>query len=177
MPVAICIKAANSTARHIHELWTLAGRFEDEPSMAAIGYPPHMTLAIYDDLIPEDLEPAFDAAFRDAPPLRITFNRIRYFESTPLILWAAPAASQGLDLAHAIVHDLIDPAHCRPHYRPGAWVPHCGLALQVSEGRRAEALAFADSAIAPFDLLFDTADCIDFFPITVVRERTLASIG
>ncbi len=50
MPVAISVSATNDTARRIHALWEEASRFESRPSMAALAYPPHITLAVYDHL-------------------------------------------------------------------------------------------------------------------------------
>jgi hypothetical protein len=48
MAHAICLKAYNSSGDPIRTLWAEFGRFEPTSSMAALNYPPHITLAIYD---------------------------------------------------------------------------------------------------------------------------------
>jgi len=176
MPTAIALSALNDTARRVEDLWDWASRLEDQPSMRALAYRPHVTLAIYDDLDSDDLLPAL-RAFEGRPALRITFDRIRAFEGTPIVLWAAPRACPALEEAHASVHRLVDPALCRPHYRPGTWVPHCTLANAVSERCRAEALAVAESAIGPFDVLFDRAECVRFPPVAVADARVLGPLA
>jgi 2'-5' RNA ligase len=177
MPFAIVLKAANSTADPIRALWKKASLFESRPSMAALNYPPHITLAVYDKIDPELLRIAFRRSFHGAPALRLTFSRLCFFDSDPLVLWADPAASEGLANRHAAIHACIEPTKCHPHYRPGAWIPHCTLGTQVKEELRADAVAFAARSIDPFDVLFDGAECVSFPPAAVLEEHRLASSG
>jgi hypothetical protein len=50
MPFAINIKAAGVTRSGIEALWAEFSQFEDAPSMVALNYPPHITLAVYEDI-------------------------------------------------------------------------------------------------------------------------------
>jgi 2'-5' RNA ligase len=154
-------------------LWEEASRFEDRPSMAALAYPPHITLAVYDRLDHDCLRSALTTSFEGTSALRVTFDRIGWFDGMPLVLWASPKPCDALARTHMIVHGAIDPKLCRPHYRPGAWVPHCTLATNVSASRRDDALAFARHAIAPFDVLFDGADAVAFPPVAVIQSYGL----
>jgi 2'-5' RNA ligase len=173
MPVAISIRAANDTARHIYALWDQASRFEDTPTMRALAYPPHITLAVYDSR-PAGLEQAALAAtFAGVAALRLAFGRIGFFENVPLVLWAAPAPCAALDQVHARLHEVVDPGLCRPHYRPGAWIPHCTLATLVGEGQHDRAIEFTRRAIVPFQVVFDTADLVAFPPVAVLEEIAL----
>ena len=173
MPVAISVKAVNATAQRIEALWEGAALFEDEPSMRALGYPPHLTFAVYDTLTTGDLKPALDTAFARQAPFSLVFESIRIFEGPALVLWAAPRPCAALGDAHAIIHRIIDPAFCRPHYRPGAWVPHCTLAMQVPTKRRQDALAFASHPVELFEVVFDVADIVQFPPVRVAQECAL----
>src|SRR5215218_8236853 len=131
MTFAISLKAANGTADPIRALWDQVSLFEEAPSMVALNYPPHVTLAIYDNVAPDLLKITLRRAFAGIPTLRLTFTRLRYFDSDPLILWANPSPYSALTEACAAVHACIDPAQCHPHYRPGAWTPHCTLGTQI----------------------------------------------
>lgn len=177
MALAINIRADNATANEIERLWDQVAAFEVEPSMRALGYRPHFTFAIYDG--PEiDEKAAWDvmlAAIAGVRQLRVAFKRIRWFEASPLVLWAEPEADQTLARIHGAISAAIDPAHCRPHYRPGAWTPHCTLGTAIAGERRDDAIAFARAFDRGIEVLFDVADCVVFPPVRIIAERKLPS--
>jgi 2'-5' RNA ligase len=141
--------------------------------MAALDYPPHLTLAIYDDIPLVQLRAALQEAFAGTSALRLTFTGPRFFNS-PLVLWADPSLSLALAAAHARVHACIDPRLCHPHYRPGAWVPHCTLGTEIQAEHQEEAIRFAARPIPAFEAVFDVADCVSFPPVAVLNEQPLA---
>jgi 2'-5' RNA ligase len=174
MTCAISLKAVNRTADPIRALWDQVALYEGVPSMAALDYPPHITLAVYLDIDPDLLKGALRRVFMEGQAQRLTFTHLRFFDNDPLVLWADPLPSPTLALAHATIHTCIDPAKCHPHYRPGAWIPHCTLGTQIKEEHRAEAIAFTTRSIESFDVLFDVADCVSFPPVAVIEEHVLA---
>jgi 2'-5' RNA ligase len=178
MAIAINLRADHSSAGEVERLWDEVAAFEDEPSMRTLGYRPHFTFAIYDS--PEIEErAAWEAMLRavngDAQ-LRIEFKRIRWFAGPPLVLWAEPANDQVLARWHASISETIDPAHCRPHYRPGAWTPHCTLGTRIVDAKGDDAMAFARSFDRCISVLFDVVDCVTFPPVRVIAERRLPAI-
>ncbi|OKO75129.1 calmodulin [Bradyrhizobium sp. NAS80.1] len=175
MALAINIRADNSSAGEIERLWDQVGLFEVEPSMRALGYRPHFTFAIY-DLPAIDAKTAWGAMLTAATgetQLRIEFKRIRWFEGSPLVLWAEPAITETLTRIHGAISAAIDPAHCRAHYRPGAWTPHCTLGSRIADERRGDAIAFAGSFDRKIEVLFDVVDCVAFPPVRVIAEQKL----
>ena len=133
------------------------------------------TFAIYDSPAIEE-KTAWEAMLRAVEgeaQLRIEFRRISWFVGPPLVLWAKPAADETLSRWHASISAAIDPAHCRPHYRPGAWTPHCTLGMRIAYAKSNEAMAFARSFDRSITVLFDVVDCVDFPPVRVVAERRL----
>lgn len=175
MALAINIRADNASAGEVERLWDQVAGFEDEPSMRALGYRPHFTFAIYDS--PEIEEGmAWDAMLRAVEgeaQLCIEFRRIRWFVGPPLVLWAEPAADEILTKWHASISAAIDPVHCRPHYRPGAWTPHCTLGTRITDAKCNDAMAYARSFDRSIIVLFDVVDCVAFPPVRVVAERML----
>ncbi|OKO78013.1 2'-5' RNA ligase family protein [Bradyrhizobium sp. AS23.2] len=175
MALAINIRADNSSAGEIEQLWEQVGVFEVEPSMRALGYRPHFTFAIYDSPAIDE-KTAWDAmlaAVSGEAQLRIEFRRIRWFEGSPLVLWAEPAITKSLTRIHGAISAAIDPAHCRAHYRPGAWTPHCTLGSRIADERRDDAIAFAGAFDRKIEVLFDVVDCVAFPPVRIITEQKL----
>jgi hypothetical protein len=176
MTYAINIRSDNESSRPLEALWERCGALEGSPSMEALHYPPHISLAIYDDIDPTELCGVLDSACIGLNAAAIRFAKLGYFEAPQaIILWASPEMPEQLLSAHAHVHSKIGAERSRPHYRPGKWMPHCSLALAVPLGNRRRALALVDEEIEPFEVVFDTADCASFMPVKVLYEKALVS--
>lgn len=177
MALAINIRADNESAREIERLWNQVAMFEAEPSMRALGYRPHFTFAIYDGpgIDEKTAWETMPAAVAGERQLRIVFKRIRWFQGSPLVLWAEPEADETLARIHGAISAAIDPAHCRPHYRPGAWTPHCTLGIAIADERRDDAMAFARAFDRSIEVLLDVVDCVAFPPVRIIAERKLPS--
>lgn len=171
MAHAICLKANNPSCEPIRALWAEFGRFEPVPSMAALNYPPHLTLAIYDSIGEHLLHAAARSVSAiQQQPIQLRFNRVAFFEHPRLVFWAAPDRSEPLYRAHQEVHRHIKPSLCRDHYQPGTWVPHCTLATEVRDADRQNTIAFSRAPFEPFEVIFDTIDCVEFPPVRVTEE-------
>lgn len=176
MPFAINIRSDNETAQPIRELWQRLQDFEPAPTMQAMNYPPHLTLAIYEDVPESELFAAVDGVA--AGPIKVRFESLGCF--TPpngLVIWAAPRVTRPLRRLHQSIHSRIDTQRCHANYRPKRWIPHCTLALNVAPEFRAEAKALTEQALPPFEVAFDVVDCTSFHPVEVLRERRLKSTG
>jgi 2'-5' RNA ligase len=141
--------------------------------MLDLDHPPHVTLAVYDSIPERQLSEALRSVFGVHPPFRLRFHKLAFFETPELVFWAAPEKSEHLLHAHAAIHELIDPCLCLSHYQPGVWVPHCTLATQVTAGDKEKAIAVAAETIEPFEVLFDKAECVEFYPIRIIEECSL----
>lgn len=173
MPFAINIKASEATEAPLRALWAEFSQLEDTPSMLEFDYPPHITFAIYDSILEDHLRDALHAAIGVLPPFRLTFKRLAFFEQPKFVVWAAPEQSASLLSAHAAIHRRIDPSLCWPYYRPRAWTPHCTLAMEIPATNKPEAIARTKTGIAPFDVVFDRADCVEFSPVRVIDRCVL----
>ncbi len=174
MAFGISINARGEDAQLLRNFWNLFSRFEHSPSMAQLNYPPHLTLAAYDTIDELQLRRTLEAAFSGQSTFQLRFERIGIFTEPQLVFWADPAPSIALQRAHMAIHELIDPALCREHYRPGIWVPHSTIALQVRAENREQATALAACEFAPFDVVFDTVCCAEFLPVRVIEEYRLS---
>jgi 2'-5' RNA ligase len=171
MPYAINVRSDHASASQITDLWRAAGKLEEEPSMEVLDYPPHLTLAIYDEIASALVIEAIDEVFAEFEPCTVRFERLGMFETRDsLVLWAEPSIPPEMRLAHENIHRRIDPRLCRPNYRSGIWVPHCSLATSIALERKTEAVAFVTRSIEPVEVVFDVSDCASFLPVKVLHE-------
>ena len=174
MAVGIGIAASGETGLRLREYWAKFRQFESAPSMASLNHLPHVTLAVYDSIPERQLSGALRSVFGSHPQIRLRFSKLAFFETPELVFWAAPDRSEALLHAHAAIHELIDPRLFRYHYQPGIWVPHCTLATDVSADNKEESIALAAETIEPFEVLFDKAECVEFYPIRTIEECSLS---
>jgi len=172
---ALSLSSSNASAAGITSLWDELSAFEDEPSMRTLHYPPHITFAMYDtpDVTEELVTVVMRRTAEGRTAVEIGFDRIRSFQGSPLVLWADPEPKHALLEMHRQIHACIDPAHCRPHYRPGNWTPHCTLATRILADRDTAALAFANNFRGGVRVVFDRVDCVQYQPVTIVAEVKL----
>ena len=175
MAFALSLSSSNASAAAITALWDQTSAFEDQPSMRALNYPPHITLAVYDAPgVTEELVTAvMQLAATGRTAIEIGFDRIDHFPGPPLVLWADPEPKQALLEINRRIHASIDPALCREHYRPGNWIPHCTLAMRTLPDRNAEALTFAARFQGRVRVTFDRIDCVEFPPVRIVAATRL----
>jgi len=171
MPFGINLRVSGDSASY-WELVDRASALEAEPTIRALRYPPHITLAKYDDALAGELEAIVDA-LADVPAMTLDFERLGSFDPGFLILWAAPKPQQILLNVHARIHSIIDPARCKPPYRPASWTPHCSIALRVADQHRDAAKRLLADDFSPFTLTFDVVDAVASPPIAIIAERAL----
>ena len=146
--------------------------------MRALNYPPHFTFAIYDtdEVSERQARDAIERAAIGEAEVSLTFNHIRTFAGSPLILWADPEPQEPLVRMHKAIHATIDPMLCRSYYRPTLWTPHCTLGTRIREERRGDAMAFAESFRGGVEAIFDVIDCMAFPPLRLTAEQRLRPV-
>ncbi len=145
---------------------------EASPSIRALGYAPHLTLARYDAISSDTLAEALALAAKEEP-IALTFDRICLFDVEPLVLWLSPRSDRRLIDLHARIHEIVGPALCDPYYRPGQWTPHLTLATAVSAEKRKDALALTAESVEPFELVFDAVESVSWPPLRVLETVQL----
>jgi 2'-5' RNA ligase len=92
-------------------------------------YPPHLTLAVCEDMDLDGLIahlPSFIAAF---PPLQIDFPGLGVFSAIDPVVYLTVTRSPVLSSLHAAFWELVGAFSnsLSPYYHPRAWVPHITL--------------------------------------------------
>jgi 2'-5' RNA ligase len=101
---------------------------------------PHLTLAGFDEFDKGVLVEALTDDLEETLSFPMTFASLGAFTGESSILFLAPVVTKALLLLHERVYTVVV-AHVRDshaHYAPGAWIPHCTLALGLTSSQLAE---------------------------------------
>jgi RimJ/RimL family protein N-acetyltransferase/2'-5' RNA ligase len=113
---------------------------------------PHLTLSIYRSLdLPEARLRLADLTARQAP-LPISFQYYGTFPGSNPTIFLGPLVTSPLLEVQESVCQLLDDLGDLPefdYYRPGRWIPHCGLASDFDGSRLYEALHIAEHLMLP----------------------------
>ena len=172
MPYGIALKSCNATAGEILKLWDEARVFEFSSSMQELGYPPHLTLAVFEQQ-PRGISSIMTEIFAAQGRLLISFDAVKYFDNQAMGLWAKPRLNSDLSSLHSRLHCHFDPLSSHEHYRVGHWVPHCSLATKVPQSAKPAAIDWAENRVVDFTVEFDFADFVQFPPVVVHEELQL----
>jgi 2'-5' RNA ligase len=172
MPYAIELAPDLSAAAAVRRLW---GELEAAgiPSMAQSGARPHVSLGIWERLE----RAAFDAelaAFAAATaPLPISLVKVGVFPSVAVFL--APEVTPALLDLHAGFHHRVGPYGSAPwdHYRPGVWVPHCTIAMDLASDQFPAALEIARRAPLPLEGRLVEIGIVEFRPVKQLVSHVL----
>lgn len=101
---------------------------------------PHLTLAGFDEFDKGVLVEALTDELEETLSFPMTFASLGAFTGENSILFLAPIVTKALLTLHERVHTVVVAyvGNSDARYAPGAWIPHCTLALGLSGPRLAE---------------------------------------
>ena len=141
-------------------------------SMLDLGYPPHVTLAIFDDLDAKAAAVALDDVFGRVRQIEITLAGIATFGPGSGVCYVAIAPSPELFRLHEAVLAAAG-ATSRPHYQAGRWTPHCTLAMDLPDAELQRVYDLVADDWRPLAGAFQAADLVEFAPIVGIRRWVL----
>ena len=137
-----------------------------------LGYPPHVTLAVWPDEAPaERLEAAVGRFGVEWHALPVELAGFGVFPGAPAAVWAAPVVTGDLLERQSALVATVPGTLCHEHYRPGRWVPHVTLGHTDAPGRALEALA--PLWRGPVRGRLDRLELVRFRPVAVLRSAAL----
>jgi 2'-5' RNA ligase len=142
-------------------------------SMVDLGYHPHLTLAVYDELAVEAASAALDRVFDNVERIPVTLTGFSTFGAGSGVCYAALASSPDLVRLHATIVTAIGET-CRPHYQAGRWTPHCTLATGMTDVEIDHARNLLAKDWRSLAGTFEMADLVEFAPVTGIKRWPLA---
>jgi 2'-5' RNA ligase len=172
MAYAITLRLNSAAASWVVAMWNQLAALGMSDDAIQVGYPPHLTLAVF----PDDADPdRLRAAARDAAagwrPLTISLASLGLFPGTPAGIFLAPVVTTELLTVHAGLLSALAGEKVDPHYQPGRWVPHVTLAKDLTDPPAAVAVVL--SARLPITAGLDTMEVVRFRPVQVLASHRL----
>ena len=175
MPFAVELDLDDAAAERV---LALCRSLEDELGIATInslGARPHVSLAVYDAFPAAEGAAELAAFAASIEPMPIAIASLGCFPASGVV-FLAPVMTAELLALHRGYHGAM--AHrgaaCWEHYRPGHWVPHVTIAMDLDAAtmtRAAERLAASWEAL-PARLV--SLGLIEFRPVTTRGRWKLA---
>jgi 2'-5' RNA ligase len=109
--------------------------------MLELGFPPHLTLMVCQDLNLEGLRSRLPEFIASHPPLPVSFTGVGIFNGPYPVVYLSVTLNRALLDLHANFWKTISPYNHgeSSYYRPGMWVPH----VTLSQGQPVEKTAAA----------------------------------
>ncbi len=136
--------------------------------MATIGASPHVSLAVFGDEVDcEGLVAATEQFAQATKPFTIRFSSIGVFPTEEAVLFLAPVVTSELLDLHRRLHDELTVRGIRgdPLYVPGAWVPHCTIAIEQPLTDSLERLQGLGPHSLLGEYLVDSVHVVEFRPV------------
>jgi 2'-5' RNA ligase len=111
---------------------------------------PHVTLGVCDE-ISQTFKNALALFAKEITPFDLSLSSVGVFNSAEGVVFLAPTVTRSLLDLHQRFHVFLDQHSAKkwPLYLPGAWVPHCTLALRLTPEQLQQAFAIAATIKLP----------------------------
>jgi len=138
MPYSIELHFDSKSDLLIRSIWDRLGKSCGEEYLPQSGFPPHITLALFDDSLRKDgVSTIFQNFHKGFRPFKIKFSGVGVFSNKQEgSLFLVPTISKPLLNYHDILHDDLEifAASMIGHYTPENWTPHCTLSMGTPLG-------------------------------------------
>lgn len=133
MPYSIELHFDKKSDDLVRSIWDRLANVCHEQYLPQSGFPPHITLALFDDSLKKrDISPAIQRCQEAFRPFKMKFSAIGLFSNEKEgSLFLVPVVSKQLlefhEKLHADIRSFQD--SMIGHYKPGDWIPHCTLSI------------------------------------------------
>lgn len=131
---AVVLYFDDFTEKRVRQAWEALDR-HGVPSAASTyeaGYRPHITLAMLNTPYPEQAAARLRLPLSNVSGLPVSMTSLGFFLTNKAPAYLAVAPTTALLRLHDSVHAALGGMDTWSYYRPGNWMPHCTLAMDVA---------------------------------------------
>jgi len=177
MPYALVVYFNIESEKPIRNLWERIADAGINSSFLDSGIRPHMTLSVFDKIECLPCENELSIFAQRTQVLNLDASHFGIFTNPHLVVFIAPTPTRDLILFHQrIVESIIpDPSLTRKMYQPGAWIPHCTVALDFEQENLSKVMKLCLELPLPFKLQPAQVGVVEFQPIKPLFDFDLKS--
>jgi 2'-5' RNA ligase len=166
MGYAVELNLSRDGAARVVKVWESLASEAISSVMLDVGARPHISLAVFEDLDPEVLRVDLRRFAELTRPLSVELASVGTFPTGEGVVFLAPVVTQELLAAHSRFHRFLQDrgVDCVEYYRPGKWVPHCTVAMDVAPDKMGAALEICVHSEAFGAVELDEVSLIEFRP-------------
>jgi 2'-5' RNA ligase len=174
MPYAIELYLDKKSAEKVRSMRT---KLRESGVNIDEGTKPHVSLAIYQELNIRVFRPRLQDFSKQKGSLNVSLASIGMFTTEYPVVFLAPTVTDDLLSFHKEFHDYFrefDGA-AWDYYRPGKWVPHCTLAMNLSDEMVGKAIEITRRFSLPIRGALDRIGVLEFSPNKQLFEYEMIS--
>ena len=124
MPIAVECYVDEEYSERVRRLWALL-----QSHLPALGYRPHFSMAVFDEVDIETLRPIVDEFSVEQKQFVVDVTSLGAFCTDPAVVFLAISKTKELIDLHAKFHAMVASRHLQPvsYYSPNKWTPHITL--------------------------------------------------
>lgn len=168
MPFAVVFYLDEKRSDPIRQITRELARQGVAPYLHRSDIPPHITLAIYEQLNCQPCEEKIAQFADQTHGFDLTFSFLGIFQSDNPVVFTAPTVTQELLNYHRNIHTLLkdDAVDAWSLYEPGMWVPHCSLAVDFKPELLEQAVQICRPLQLPLTVPIASLGVVQFEPVT-----------
>jgi len=151
----------------VRSLWDELARQGIRSLPPLIGSRPHISIAVFDRVDPARVRPELEELAATLAPLPLTFGAVGTFPAKEGVVFLTPVVTPELLELHQSVHARLDALGLRAleHSRPGRWVPHCTVAIDLPREQLLPALEICRSSRVFGSLTLAEIGLVEYRPV------------
>lgn len=126
----------NATEDLIASVWKLLAETRLADYLHVSGNLPHITLGIFENIDVEATKKELESYANSIAPFQLSFQHIGIFPTPKVAVFWSPVVTEDLLQVHLNLYERLSKLGGQPDfdfYKPGHWVPHCALAMEIDD--------------------------------------------
>jgi len=175
MPYAVVFYLDARASEPIRQIIRELAEKDIAPYMYSRSVPPHVTLAIYDDMDCRTCEEKIAKLASQTATIALDFSFLGFFHTENPVIFLGPTPTRRLISIHRQVHKLLVENGTQPWelYQPGNWVPHCSLAVDFPPENTEPAAAICRQIALPLSIQVTSLGVIQFEPVQTLYHYAI----
>lgn len=166
----------NRFEEKIRLLWDQLDRAGVPSLLPGIGSRPHISLALFESCVEEQVSELIEKYFTDFPNTSIAFPAFALIPGKLQTIFLVPAVNRKLlERQEKLFQLLIDHGH-KPlaRYQPEKWLPHCSISKELSASKALKTIEVCQKSRVPETAKVVEAGFIEFRPRKEIKHFSIS---